>query len=493
MNFLKSISNHKLIAFITGTIVLQIGLISVTAYYRSKHFSLTPPAPTSRESHREIAKQIQPKIERPAVAENAPVERNTTSEQLPATKPLESKAVEAPVVKKAEEAPSTTQNQSASRIANAKVVSYKIAPGDTLTKIWVKNGASVAGSLKAADAFRKASVPLNTLRLNEELKLSLSSDNDIVRLEKKLPHGKTLILTGDAKAGYETQIDEENTTTRERTVSYPIYGSFSASAHEVAIPSEIIDDLVDLFSGRLDFRRDLQPGDSFSVIYTEHLGSDGRLLEAGPIKAISIETGGKLLAAVGYVGKDGTTRFYDENGEQIGDYFLRYPLKFTRISSIFTEARFHPILGVNRPHNGVDFSAPTGTPVRSIGEGVVEVAQNSGDSGNMIRIRHNEKYSTAYLHLSKFAAGMKAGTRVSRGEIIGAVGSTGLATGPHLHFALFENGKFVNPLTVKLPAIGNKNDSIPKLVLASTMKVLREQHTLVRFASLIGVTKESKV
>ncbi len=370
-----------------------------------------------------------------------------------------------------------------------KTINYTISSGDTLSGIWAKFSSFPGGGIKAADAFKDAKVPVNSLRLGEQLELRISADNDITELKMSLPEGKSLILNGDSNAGYKAEVNIPEVIQKERTVSYNIYSSFSESAREVNIPGEIVDDLVDLYSGRINFSRDIQPGDAFTVIYEERTTADGIRLAPGKIKAISIETNNKLMVAIQHLGKDGVSRYYTESGEQLGQGFLQYPLKFSRISSVFTKARFHPILKVSRPHNGVDFAAPTGTPVRSIGDGIVESAGYGSGSGNMVKIKHNDKYSTAYMHLSKITSFIKKGTHVKRGEVIGAVGSTGMSTAPHLHFSLYEKDKFINPLTSNLPVITNTENSIPKTILASTMGILKQQHQLIRIASLMGLTK----
>jgi murein DD-endopeptidase MepM/ murein hydrolase activator NlpD len=501
MHFIRLVNNNKLLSFVAGLVLLQGVFFSLVTYLKSttpilsdnKHTlnrsgflskNTSPPSDTKNTNN------LDQQVADNTVARNETINETKADATVENNTKLQNNTVinEAPT-----QAKQTDTSNPATESPQTRLVIHKVEPGDTLTKIWVKHGASVASSLKAADAFSKANVSLGSLKLKEEIKLSVTSDNQIVRLEKKLSKGKTLILTGNSKDGYKAETTTEDTVIKDRTVSYPIYGSFSASAHEVSVPTEVIDDLVDLFSGRLDFRRDLQPGDSFTVIYSEKYSESGELLESGPIKAVSIKTEDKLLAAVRHVGKDGVERFYDENAQPIGDYFLRYPVRFTRISSIFTESRFHPVLKTTRAHNGVDFAAPTGTPVRAIGDGTIEKAAYGSDTGNMVLLKHNDRYSTSYLHLSKFAPGVKSGTRIARGQVIGYVGMTGLATGPHLHFALYDSGKFVNPLTAKLPSTGLGNESIPKIYLASTIKTLHAQHELVRLASLVGLGKNSKV
>jgi murein DD-endopeptidase MepM/ murein hydrolase activator NlpD len=208
------------------------------------------------------------------------------------------------------------------------------------------------------------------------------------------------------------------------------------------------------------------------VHYEEKVSQDGAVRIPGAIQAASITSDGKMFVAIRHVGKDGKARYYNEKGEPLGSFFLRYPLQFTRISSTFSTARFHPVLKIRRPHNGVDFAAPIGTPVRSVADGVIAVAAYRGGSGKMVQIKHGSRWQTAYLHLSKIASHLRPGVRVSRGEVIGNVGTTGLSTGPHLHFSLYDNGRYVDPMNAKLPKMPAQ-EPIPTSYLEATLKMLK--------------------
>lgn len=237
----------------------------------------------------------------------------------------------------------------------------------------------------------------------------------------------------------------------DRVATGEITTSLSAAATKAGVSYVVIDDLVDLFSDRIEFREDLHPGDRFTIIYRDMVTPEGDSAQPGPILAAALDAGGERYIAARYVGTDGKARYFDAKGAPLGNSFLRYPVVFSRISSTFSFARFHPILKRSRAHNGVDFAAPTGTPVRAVASGKVVFAAAKGGSGNMVRIQHGDRYTTEYLHLSKIAAGIRKGIAVERGQVIGGVGMTGLATGPHLHFGFFENGKYVDPLKIKLP------------------------------------------
>lgn len=208
-------------------------------------------------------------------------------------------------------------------------------------------------------------------------------------------------------------------------------------------------DLADIFSGEVDFRTELQPGDSFRVLF-EKASRDGQFSNYGAILGASISVAGRRLDAFRWVDRDtGKAGYYDENGRSLKRFFLKSPLKFEpRITSAFSLHRLHPIDHVVKAHLGVDYAAPTGSPVVAVANGTVLSAGFSGASGNMVHLRHGDGFETFYLHLSSFAPGVRAGAHVAQGQTIGRVGMTGSATGPHLDYRLKRNGAFVNPVAV---------------------------------------------
>ena len=210
-------------------------------------------------------------------------------------------------------------------------------------------------------------------------------------------------------------------------------------------------ELSDVYAWTVDFFG-LQKGDRFRVIYEEER-CDGELIRISRILFAVFSRDGKELPAIWLDQGDGGNCFWNEKGESMRKAFLKAPLQFKRISSGFSYHRVHPVHGTVRAHTGVDYAAPTGTPVMSIGDGtVLSVGWGSGGAGNTVKIRHNSVYTTAYLHLSKFASGLKAGDRVRQGQVIGYVGMTGTATGPHLDFRVWKNGTPINPLTMESPS-----------------------------------------
>ena len=311
---------------------------------------------------------------------------------------------------------------------------------------------------------RKVVIGLSKKGVLTKFRYQISRDQEVIVNRKVLNGTSTYAARLVAQPAFELQVAARG----------EIRTSFNAAAKSSRIPSEILDDIADLFSSRLNFKKDFQSGDRFSVIFRQKMLKGAPSGVAGPIIAVVFESDDKSYYALRYVGVDGKARYFDENGKVLGDSFLRFPLQFSKITSAFTDARFHPVLRISRPHNGVDFAASTGTPVRTIGDGQVVFAGFKGPNGNMVKIRHNDRITTEYLHLSSISAGIRRGTTVTRGRLIGAVGSTGLSTGSHLHFGMFDKGKYVDPLKTSLPNSDNisKDKAIDKKYLAGLLLTL---------------------
>ena len=211
----------------------------------------------------------------------------------------------------------------------------------------------------------------------------------------------------------------------------------------------LIISLSDIYAWTIDFFA-LQKGDRFRVLYEEKV-CDGEVVAIDTVRYAVFSHGGADFPMVMYNQKDGGNIWWNEKGESMRKAFLKAPLNYTRVSSGFSYSRRHPVTRRVQPHTGVDYAAPTGTPVMSIGDGTVTSVKYEGAGGKTVRIRHNSVYSTAYLHLSRYAKGLKAGQRVRQGEVIGYVGSTGRSTGPHLDFRVWRNGSPINPLKMESP------------------------------------------
>lgn len=229
-------------------------------------------------------------------------------------------------------------------------------------------------------------------------------------------------------------------------VRYSLFGATDAAG----MPDSVAIQLADIFGGDIDFHRDLRRGDRFSVIY-ETLSYLGKPMRTGRILAAEFVNNGKTYRAVWFEDANGKGGYYTADGKNIRKAFLRSPLEFSRITSGFTSSRFHPILQKWRAHKGVDYGAPVGTRVKSTADGIVDFVGNQGGYGRVVILRHQNRYTTLYGHLSRFAAGIKAGAHISQGDVIGYVGTSGWSTGPHLHYEFRINGVHQNPLAIALP------------------------------------------
>jgi murein DD-endopeptidase MepM/ murein hydrolase activator NlpD len=252
--------------------------------------------------------------------------------------------------------------------------------------------------------------------------------------------------------------------------------SLAAAIDKAGERIELALGMADVFSGEIDFNSDLQPGDSFRVL-VERETREGKLSGYGPILAAEFVNDNRNLKAIRFTPDGGSPGYYDENGRSLKRFFLKSPLKFEpRITSRFSSARKHPILGYSRAHNGVDYHAPSGAPVTAVAPGVVTMAGWTNGGGRTVKLRHPNGYETEYLHLSAITT--RAGNRVGQGDLIGRVGATGLATGPHLHYGLKKNGRYVNPV------IEHRNMPPGEPVAPSLMNIFmteRDRHLALLF------------
>jgi murein DD-endopeptidase MepM/ murein hydrolase activator NlpD len=242
---------------------------------------------------------------------------------------------------------------------------------------------------------------------------------------------------------YPKEIAEDDVTA-EITREHPsLIGAFEAAGENLQLPLE----LATIFGGEVDFNSDLQRGDRIAVLF-DRVTRDGEQAGYGDVYGAVLQNSGRRFTAVRFLAPDGTAAWYDERGQSLKRQFLKSPLPFEpRITSKFSFHRLHPIYGTERAHLGVDYGAPAGTPVMAVAAGAVIKADWSGDAGRMVTIKHAGGYETSYLHLSAFGPGIHAGAHVTQGQLIGRVGATGAATGPHLDYRIKKNGIHVNPQT----------------------------------------------
>ena len=240
--------------------------------------------------------------------------------------------------------------------------------------------------------------------------------------------------------------------------------SFYLAGMRAGIPAGILADVYDLLAFEMDFERDVRAGQHFYVLYEENYASE-KMVDTGHVLAVSFEALRGNVQMYRFVKSDGGVGYYDEHGNGAIKSLKRTPINNAKITSSFSGRRKHPVLGFTRAHKGVDFRAPTGTPIPAAGAGRVVARSFNRGHGNFVKIRHNGTFETLYAHMSRFAKGVNVGTVVRQGQIIGYSGSTGLSTGPHLHYEIIKNGQHVNPMTVKLPAINNLDAANKKIFM----------------------------
>lgn len=328
-----------------------------------------------------------------------------------------------------------------------------VQPGQTVGAIFRGQGVSgnVLQSLLQDSANTNALVRIHP---GEEFAFAHATDGHLTALRFDRDEKTQVTVTFDA-AGVHQDVAARDVERRTEVAHGVVTDSLFDAANRAGMDDAMVIKLADAFGYDIDFAQDLRPGDSFTVIY-DSVWREGEKLRDGDILAAYFVNRGKRYSAIRYTDNHGGTLFYSADGRPLRKSFLRTPVEFTRISSRFTAARMHPILGYMRAHQGVDYAAPTGTPIHAAGDGTIVFRGWKSGYGNFVIIQHNKHVSTAYGHMSRFAS-EKIGQRVHQGQTIGFVGMTGLATGPHLHYEFRVDGVHRNPLTVTMP----KPDPLP--------------------------------
>ena len=329
-----------------------------------------------------------------------------------------------------------------------RIIELDVNRGDTLSQLFAKVnlGASVVFRITNAGSAGKA---LTRVFPGERLIFEISDTGSLESLRRIIDPLNEVLFTA-SNDSFVTEALSREPEVRVVRRSAPVSSSLSQAAYKAGISSGMTMTMANIFGGVMDFALDVRPNDSFLVIY-EELYLDGEKISDGNILAAQYVNAGKTFNAFRYESSDGEIGYYNEQGESMRKVFLRAPLDFTRVSSGFNLRRLHPITKQVKPHRGIDYAAPTGTPIFSVGDGRVSASGYSKANGNFVFIRHGDTYQTKYLHLKK--RNVKKGQRVKQGQIIGSVGCTGLCTGPHLHYEFLVNGVHRNPRTIvsKLP------------------------------------------
>jgi murein DD-endopeptidase MepM/ murein hydrolase activator NlpD len=328
--------------------------------------------------------------------------------------------------------------------ARAGLSEFKVvvARNDTLDQIFRRMELSLAdlASIRTSDVARHA---LDRLRPGDALTFAKRGDQ-LVGMERPLSLTQTLQVARDAEDNFVTSVMDLPLQHQMVTTGGTIESSLFAAGTAAGLTDATTMELAEIFRWDVDFVLDLRAGDSFTLIY-DQLQRDGEIVGTGEILAAEFVNDGKHYRALRYRTADGKSDFYTPEGASLRKAFLKAPVQFSRISSVFNPNRRHPILNRIRAHRGVDYAAPTGTPVRAAGAGRILFRGVKGGFGNMIEIAHSGGVVTRYGHLSRFARGVAGGSRVEQGAIVGYVGRTGLASGPHLHFEYVERGVYIDP------------------------------------------------
>jgi len=324
----------------------------------------------------------------------------------------------------------------------------EIKPGDSLVAALTREGLDARAAGEVAERLARKGAELRKLRPRDELAVTWNFRHEPI-VVRYAPSSWVRFIASARPGSWEVARAETEPRVRVEAVSGEVTRSLFEAIEAAGESPQLVLAMVDIFSSDFDFTADTRRGDRFRLLVEKRYAGDS-FVNYGRILAAQYLSGGQTLSGVGFA-RAGDTRwaFYDREGRSLKKSFLKSPLEFSRITSGFTYARPHPILGGVRPHLAIDYAAPTGTPVRAVADGVVTAAGVDGGNGISVTLRHRSGFGTMYNHLSKVAAGVRRGARVSQRDVIGYVGMTGLATGPHLDYRVSRHGEFVNPLSEK--------------------------------------------
>lgn len=352
-----------------------------------------------------------------------------------------------------------------------------IGKGDTLAIVLARAGAPAN---HAADAFAAVTKIFNPkdLRPGQQVSVHLApeTDGDGVVLQSfslKANVERDVAVTRQPDGTYKAEDKLKPLTTEISRAAGTIDNSLFVSGTGAGIPVDVMMEMIKILSFDVDFQRDIQPGDGFEVVFEQKVTQDRKLARNGRLLYAAMTLSGTSLKLYRFEDGDGFVDFYNPKGESVRKALLKTPIDGAKLTSGFG-MRQHPILGFSLMHKGVDFGAPTGTPIQAAGDGTLKVYGGNGAYGNYAQIQHNGQYATAYAHMSRFAPGLRVGSRVRQGQIIGYVGTTGRSTGPHLHYEVLAGGTQINPLSVKLPS-GRKLDGADLRQFLAQTKTLNDK------------------
>lgn len=355
--------------------------------------------------------------------------------------------------------PGNSEAAQAEKEPELRQITHKIKRGDTLGAIFAKY--DFPRALPQAIVDTPGGKRLRSISIGTPVHFFTDDTDQLKQIRYPVSALSQLVvdIDGDSIEAAEQEVPHQTII---KTASGTITSSLFDAASQAGIREGLIMDMAAIFGWDIDFVRDLRGGDQFTLVYEQHVADD-RVLANGNILVAEFINQGDAFTAVRYTDNKGETGYYSPDGKSMKGTFLKSPMKFSRVSSGFSLRRFHPVLKTWRAHKGVDYAAPTGTPIRTTASGKVTFVGRKGGYGRVVIISHGGKYSTLYAHMSRFKKGVRTGSNVKQGQTIGYVGSSGLATGPHLHYEFRVNGVHRNPLTFKTP----KATPIPKSEMAS--------------------------
>jgi murein DD-endopeptidase MepM/ murein hydrolase activator NlpD len=338
-----------------------------------------------------------------------------------------------------------------------------VSPGDNLSLLFKRAGLGAGEVFKLANSSADADVLAN-LYPGDQVAFELNDESGLQSLELFKSPLESYLFTRSEDAGFDfariSRVPHVETVYKQAVIRNSLF----LAAQQGGISATMAMDLAGIFNGVIDFILDVQDGDSFEVLYEEEY-LNGKFVGTGRILAATFTNVGKKFMALRYENEAGESNFFSPEGESMRKAFLQNPVDFTRISSGFSLARKHPILNTIRAHKGTDYSAPKGTPVVAVADGRVSFASTNGSFGNLIVLQHGDRFETKYAHLNGFAKGVSQGTRVKQGQVIGYVGATGSATGPHLHYEFLVDGVHRNSRTI--------HDQLPKAITLTEGEMVR--------------------
>lgn len=320
-------------------------------------------------------------------------------------------------------------------------------PGDSMAIIFNRLGLT-AKNLHAVLDKNPHAKALTNIRPSQQLQF-LINKHQLEKLIIPVNNIQTLTVFRDGEK-YKTKIASKKMVNQDHYITATVRGSLYSTAQRMNIPYKLIRQMTEVLNKEVDFSRSIHSGDQFSILYEAYYIED-KMVGTGDILAVSYTNHGNVYQAIRHTSASGENNYYTPNGTSLKKAFTRYPIHFSHISSTFATSRYHPILHYKRAHRGIDLAAPIGTPILATGEGVIEMIGRHNGYGNMIKIKHDKKYSTVYGHMLRFQKGLYRGSKVKRGQVIGYVGQTGLATGPHCHYELHVYNQPRNPTTTPLP------------------------------------------